>query len=290
MRTRRTYDPAEERALEPLTNAEMNALLAPLEGQDLAALATGTFAPGDWLQNGPRLLVSDGTSSVVFPTLEGLEYRLDLAALLDLDNALRNGVTETAERLPGEFIVSDIPGGRAIEVDYWTTPISAGPQRCSVASVNANWLTTDRTATYGLAVFDGEKVDGTYDDHDRGIFGERRGAGGDIEEFSWNFTGRASLNVVSNLAWLDGARLQLHSNFWSPELWGDQTQGWDWAVGGITLMTDGQVTADMTHSYTFDTKKHPFVAFKAPSTIIFGATIDMTAYELVQYLQGEGYS
>ncbi|NNE95152.1 MAG: hypothetical protein HKN24_03910 [Acidimicrobiales bacterium] len=95
---------------------------------------------------------------------------------------------------------------------------------------------------------------------------------------------------MSNLAWRDGARLQLHSNFWSPELWGDQTQGWDWAVGGITLMTDGQVTADMTHTYTFNTKKHPFVAFKAPSTIIFGATIDMTAYELVQYLQGEGYS
>ncbi len=289
-RIRRDYDTGETQTLSPASNSDLFSLLGALEGIDLVELVGRNFAPGDWLINGPRLIISDGSEAVIVPRLPADDQpNASLDPLRDLVQVL-TPTWQSPERSATSLVARDIPGGRAIDVDFWQTPISAGSTRCDVASINANWLTNDRTATYGLAVIDGQTVPGTFDDNDRGIFGERRGAGADLDEFSWNFTGRANLNVVSNMAWRNGSRLQMHSNFWSAELWGDQNADWDWAVGGITLLTDGNLTADMSHSYTFNTRRHPFVAFKPPSTLTFGATLDMTALELVQYLQGDGYT
>lgn len=291
-RARVTYDNTDVADLGRMSDVDLTRLLSELEGLDLTGLVRRSFAPGDWLQNGPRLIIADSNRAVVLPPLDKVDED-NLNASLDGLRALNAALQSDwvgEQTTPTGIVTRTIPGGRAIDVNYWETPISAGPERCGTASINANWLTNDRTGTYGLAVFDGVTVPGSFDDNDRGIFGERRGAGADQEEFDWDFTGRARINVLSNMAWRDGARLQLHSNYWSSALWGDQNLGWDWAVGGITLMTDGNFSADMSHSYTFNTRKHPFVAFKPPSTITFGATLDMTALELTQYLQGEGYT
>lgn len=289
-RVQRDYQTGEEQSLSPASNADLFALFGELEGTDLVELVARNFAPGDWLANGPRLVISDGSDAVIVPRLPADDQpNASLDPLRELSNVLSRS-WNSPQQAATSLVARSIPGGRAIDVDYWQTPITAGSNRCDVASINANWLTTDRTATYGLAVIDGQTVPGTFDDNDRGIFGERRNNGADLDEFAWNFTGRANINVVSNMAWRDGSRLQMHSNFWSAELWGDQNADWDWAVGGITLLTDGNLSADMSHAYTFNTRRHPFVAFKPPSTLTFGATLDMTALELVQYLQGEGYT
>ncbi len=289
-RIRRSYAAGDEAVLSAASDADLFSLFDGLEGTDLAELVGRNFAPGDWLTNGPRLAITNGTDAVIAPNLSDDDQpNASLDPLRSLVQALQPDWMSSGQAATS-LVARDIPGGRAIDVNFWENPISAGPNRCGTASINANWLTNDRTATYGLAVLDGQTVAGTFDDDDRGVFGERRGPGANLEEFAWNFTGRAKLKVVSNMAWREGARLQMHSNFWSTELWGDQNTGWDWAVGGITLLTDGNLTADMSHAYTFNTRRHPFVAFKPPSTLTFGATLDLTALELVQYLQGDGYT
>ncbi len=210
--------------------------------------------------------------------------------------------------------VQNIPGGRALAIDYSTTDLKTSSTRCAVMSINANWVHSDGAVPFsehiGFANIDGVNVPSrgnVNDDNSRGIFGARRiGEGGEVPNFSHTFdTNVGSLNLLSNLTQKNGSMLQLHANYWdsptfangSPNEWydeakfGGQEAGWDWAVGGISMVVAGQqnvVTAGQ--SYTFNTTRHSFAAFKAPSTVMLGSTTAMTAQQMVDWLVARGYT
>jgi hypothetical protein len=205
--------------------------------------------------------------------------------------------------------VQDIPGGRALEVDYLTTDLRASSRRCSVVSINANWVHRNGPLPFGehigFANINRANVpsrNNVGDDNSRGIFGARRiGEGGEVANFSHVFdTNVGAINILSNLVQKDQSMLQLHANYWfedqdsewyDPAKWDGKEQGWDWAVGGISMVVDGDYNVETAgQGYTFDTTRHSFAAFKAPSTVMIGSTTTMTAHQLVQWLSGQGYT
>lgn len=201
--------------------------------------------------------------------------------------------------------VRDIPGGRALDVDYLTGDLRTSSSRCAVASINANWMVSGGPHSgkvVGYASIAGAEVPSLNgDDNSRGIFGSRRiGEGGEVADFSHTFDPNVGpINILSNLTQKSGSMLQLHANYWDEnpatpwydaEKFDGREQGWDWAAGGISLVVDGQQNADMGDSYTFDTTRHSFVAFRAPSTVTIGSTVSMTAQQLVDYLMSDGYT
>ncbi len=201
----------------------------------------------------------------------------------------------------------NIPGGRALEFDYNDYELKASSSRCGVASINANWAYPNGANPYtehiGFAAIDGQILpsrNGIHDDNSRGILGARRmGYGGEQAEFTHTFdTSIGELNILSNLVQKDSHMLQLHANYWDQRGGGEfyqnkfdnQYDGWDWAVGGISLVVNGQQNADMNNAYTFNTTRHTFVAFKAPSTVMIGGTTSMTAQQLINWLTAQGYT
>jgi hypothetical protein len=201
--------------------------------------------------------------------------------------------------------VRDIPGGRVLDVDYLSSDLRTSSSRCAVASINANWVVPGgphRGKVVGFAAIGGVEVSSLGgDDNSRGIFGSRRiGEGGEVADFSHTFDQNIGpINILSNLTRKGDSMLQLHANYWdeNPSTpWYDadkfdgKEQGWDWAAGGISLVVNGQQNADMSNAYTFDTIRHSFVAFRAPSTVTFGSTVSMTAQQLVDYLVSDGYT
>ncbi len=205
--------------------------------------------------------------------------------------------------------VQNIPGGRALEIDYLETDLKASSRRCSVVSINANWVHRDGPVPFsehiGFANIDGANVpsrNNVGDDNSRGIFGSRRiGQGGEISNFNAKFDDSVGyINILSNLVQKDQSMLQLHANFWDenpntdwydPAKWGGKEEGWDWAVGGISMVVNGDYNVETAgQDYTFNTTRHSFTAFKAPSTVMIGSTTTMTAHQLVQWLDGQGYT
>ena len=186
------------------------------------------------------------------------------------------------------YSFTDIPGGRAVTVDYQKIDLKSSASRCGIASINANWLIPsgpEYGKAVGFAAINGAAIANTGDDASRGILGERIRPDGPQDEFSW-----AGLKMLSNLDQKDGHVLELHSNYWIDSIFGESQTNWRWAVGGITLVTDGQVTAEMPNDYTFGTSRHSFAAFKAPSTVMFGSTTQMTAFQLIDWLAAHGYT
>ncbi|NNE95039.1 MAG: DUF4214 domain-containing protein [Acidimicrobiales bacterium] len=201
-----------------------------------------------------------------------------------------------------------IPGGRAVEFDYLTTDLTASSHRCRVVSINANWVHRDGPVPFsehiGFASIDGTPLpsrNNVGDDNSRGILGSRRiGQGGEVSEFSAKFADDVGyINILSNLVQKDNSMLQLHANFWDenpgtpwydPTKWDGKEEGWDWAVGGISMVVDGDYNVETAgQDHTFNTTRHSFVAFKAPSTVMLGSTTSMTAHEMVQWLDAQGY-
>jgi hypothetical protein len=205
--------------------------------------------------------------------------------------------------------VQDIPGGRAFEFDYLSTDLRASSRRCTIVSINANWVHRDGPVPFsehiGFANIDGTNVgsrNNVGDDNSRGIFGSRRiGQGGEVANFNAKFNDDVGyMNILSNLVQKDQSMLQLHANFWNenpdsdwydPAKWGGNEQGWDWAVGGISMVVNGDYNVETAgQGYTFNTTRHSFAAFKAPSTVMLGSTSTMTANQLVQWLVSRGYT
>lgn len=57
------------------------------------------------------------------------------------------------------------------------------------------------------------------------------------------------------------------------------------------MVVDGDYNVETAgQDYTFNTTRHSFAAFKAPSTVMIGSTTTMTAHQLVQWLDGQGYT
>ncbi len=194
-----------------------------------------------------------------------------------------------------------ISGGRAIEVDVATANLKTSAARCSVASINANWLYVSGSKygqPIGFSTIQGTNGPGA-NTAARGIFGMRSTPSGAQAEFEYS-----GMNMLSNMMTSGNSTLQLHSNWWETNpgpydhrdwldvyRYRDHTEGWEWAAGGITLVSRGQEVQNITQdTYTFNTRAHSFVAFRAPSTVIFGSTTNMNTRELINWLASEGYT
>ncbi len=231
----------------------------------------------------------------------------------------KHPVVEPADCALLDQLVS-LPGGKALEVDFASVEIGTSSHRCAVASINANWVHRDGAEPFsehvGFAVVDGEIVPSRGpspgvdvnantvhgDDNSRGILGLRRNAdGGTQDEFSHTFDPSVgALNILSHGPGRGDRTLQLHANYWDdspghqfydPYKFDGKYHGWDWAVGGITMVVDGQQNVVMSgQSYTFETTRHSFAAFDSSGgTFIFGSTTAMTAQQLVDWLRARGY-
>ncbi len=201
-----------------------------------------------------------------------------------------------------------IRGGYVVEVDYARVDFGAGVNRCSVASINANWFAPadSRNPTpIGLAVVDGVIVDNGVDKSDRGIFGERWTTTSENYTLveTWKPQPYPTFNLSSSLArkgqrYLEsfgGSRPQDDVIF-VPTI--NNPADWRWAAGGIPMIINGERKRDVfnpavrnyTWSYTYTPARHSFVAFdKDIGKLMFGSTTGMNAFEIADMIQAEGY-
>ena len=213
--------------------------------------------------------------------------------------------------------------GSALEFDPAVTRLEASPNRCQVASINANWVYRDGFDKHiGFASFNRQDEHngnvlsrhGDYgDDNSRGIFGVRE-TGFGPESFEWNYEPDLPTKVHSNILDTPQGMFQIQANNWitapypdewwfESANWENQYDNWVWAVGGITVMVDGQISPSVqyelegahagnkTQAYTYLTLRHPFVAINSSTgMVMLGAVDDATVPELVEILVAKGYT
>lgn len=209
-------------------------------------------------------------------------------------------------------IETNIPGGsfRGVEVDFGRGVFETGSSRCSVASINANWLVAaqkDRPnpGVLGIGVVDGVHVKGSSDRSDRGVFGVRFDTAPSNVRETWpGDTPSADDTRLSSVMSHNGRR-SLESWYAASETSPYLTElvpqeivaanEWVWAAAGVPLIVDGQTDKDFSSDYandpyTYQTLRHPFVAFDQDSDrLIFGATQNADVRDLVNWAQANGY-
>ncbi len=184
------------------------------------------------------------------------------------------------------YSISNIPGGKVLSVDYATANLGTSTSRCSVASINANWMTTATKDTaspnhLGIAVVDGVVIQGT-DPEYRGVFGER------VTSLSSNVTDDWSgKTMVSRTLRKGNSIIENHYAWYTTD-----TSGFSWAVSGVPLVVDGEYDPNLSTSaqsnYTYGAGNHSFIAVNPNGTLSFGATNSLTARALADLLVAQG--
>ncbi len=193
--------------------------------------------------------------------------------------------------------------------------LTTGRDRCSVASINANWLVASQKDSFdpgalGIGVVDGVHVKNSSDRTDRGVFGIRVDANPKSVTEDWPVTGErwpspsesdTKLNSVIHTAgnlvleqWHASAETSIYLDQLEPaqKVGADE---WIWAAAGIPLRIDGQNDEDLSSDYardpyTYTTPYHPFVAVDQDSgRLVFGATNSATVPSLVDWAVANGY-
>jgi len=207
---------------------------------------------------------------------------------------------------------ANLAGGsfQGVEVDLTRPVFETGSSRCSVASINANWLVTsqkDRAnpGVLGIGVVDGVHVKGSSDRTDRGIFGLRFDASPSSVVEVWPGDTLSSddrrLNSVVHHngrrtieSWHAAAELSPYLSELAPqEIVG--TREWIWAAAGVPLLIDGQLDSNFNNSYsadpyTYQTVRHSFVAVdQNTNRLVFGATANVDTRALVNWATANGY-
>jgi hypothetical protein len=203
---------------------------------------------------------------------------------------------------------------RGVEVDMTRAiasgVFSTGSNRCSVASINTNWLVVsekDRPdpGALGLGVVDGAHVRNSADRTDRGVFGLRVDASPKSVVQVWPGDTLSADDVRLNSVMFHEGSLVVESWHAAAEmspyllhLEPEQQVGaneWIWAAAGVPLRVDGQTDGDFNRAYnadpyTYQTLNHPFVAVdKQTRRLIFGATSTLDARDLVNWATAHGY-
>ncbi len=199
---------------------------------------------------------------------------------------------------------------RGVMVDQSRGLIRTGAQRCSVASINANWVLEsekdrpDPTAI-GMAVIDGVHVKGSGDRLDRGILGLRFDP--DAQDVAEVWPGdtlspddqrlasvlhRSGLAVLES--WLSAAEQSPYLNEMHPEKKPGPDE-WVWAAAGVPLRIGGQTNKGFDRDYVNDpysnqTLRHSFVASdEQTGRLLFGATTSLDARDLVVWAERNGW-
>ncbi|MEL7156519.1 MAG: DUF4214 domain-containing protein, partial [Actinomycetota bacterium] len=199
---------------------------------------------------------------------------------------------------------------RGVEVDLTRPVFETGSSRCSVASINANWLVAsekDRPnpGVLGIGVVDGVHVKGSADRTDRGVFGLRFDPAPASVVEVWpgdtlsaddrrlnSVAGRSGDRVVES--WHAAAELSPYLSELAPaEIVG--AGEWVWAAAGVPLLIDGQLDSAFGASYandpyTYQTRRHTFVAVDQDTDrLVFGGTATLDVADLVDWAQANGY-
>lgn len=198
---------------------------------------------------------------------------------------------------------------RGVEVDFSRGVFETGADRCSVASINGNWLQAsekDRPnpGVLGLGLVDGRHVKSSSDRTDRGVFGLRFDASPTNVTQTWpgqtpsdSDTRLSSVLHHQGKASLESWHASAESSPYLNELHPDEKVGpdeWVWAAAGIPLIINGQTDQDFMSDYandpyTYQTFGHPFVAFdKHTGRLIFGSTQNLDVRDLVVWAENHG--
>lgn len=185
-----------------------------------------------------------------------------------------------------------------------------GPARCSVASINGNWLVAsqkDRAnpGVLGIGVIDGAHVKNSSDRGDRGVFGLRFDStpssvsevwpGDTLSPDDRRLNSIMSANGVTSLeSWHSAAEESIYLSQLAPNEIVDPSE-WIWAAAGIPLILSGQINDNFYNDYvndpyTFQTLRHSFVMFDQDSDrLLFGATSSLDVLDLVNWAPVNGY-
>lgn len=199
---------------------------------------------------------------------------------------------------------------KAVEVDFSRGVFETGSTRCSVASINANWLVGSQKdgpnpSVLGIGVVDGIHVKGSSDRTDRGVFGLRFDSspknvvevwpGDTLSDDDTRLSsvlyssGRKSLE-----SWHAASELSPYLSELAPEEI-VPADDWVWAAAGVPLIIDGQADQDFMSDYnndpyTYQTTRHPFVMFDQDTKrLLFGATANLDTLDLLNWAQANGY-
>ncbi len=186
----------------------------------------------------------------------------------------------------------------------------AGTERCSVASINANWMslaTKDRAKpdTLGIGVVDGVHTKDSSDRTDRGVFGLRVDANPKTVIQTWPGNPVTDSDTRLNSVMYSDGTIVLEQ--WqaaaeiSPYLLNlepDQIVGanqWIWAAAGVPLRVSGQddhnfLSDYSADPYTYQTHNHSFVAVDQDTQrLVFGATSNLDTRDLLTWFRNNGY-
>jgi hypothetical protein len=199
---------------------------------------------------------------------------------------------------------------RGVEVDLTRPVFETGVDRCSVASINGNWLVAsekDRPnpGVLGVGIVDGRPAKGSSDRTDRGVFGLRFDPTpasvvevwpGDTlspDDIRLNSIGFHQDRTVIE-SWHASAETSPYLAHLAPaEI--VRADEWVWAAAGIPLIIDGQTDVDFSSDYandpyTYQTTRHSFVAIDQDSRrLVFGGTSNLDVRDLVNWANGAGY-
>lgn len=199
---------------------------------------------------------------------------------------------------------------RGVKVDVSRGVFETGSSRCSVASINGNWLVAAQKEqrnpdVLGIGVVDGIHVKGSSDRTDRGILGLRFDTSPTnvIEVFPGDTLSADDTRLNSVLyhqgrASLESWHAAAESSPYLKELASQEIVAdseWVWAAAGIPLVIDGQVDQDFSSDYnndphTYQTLGHPFVAMDQDTgMLVFGATSTLDAWNLIHWATTSGY-
>lgn len=200
---------------------------------------------------------------------------------------------------------------RGVEIDLSRNLLGTSKTRCSVASINANWLVAaekDRRSpgVLGVGVVNGVPVKNSRDRGDRGVVGMRFDSDPRHVSEVWpGDTLSPDDNKLNSVMYADGVMaIESWKAFAEHSIYLEKLEPkqrvaereWLWAVAGIPLIIDGQLDQDFGNDvrsdpYTYLTSAHPFLAVDSRrGRAVVGATASMTVPQIVQWAQASGYS
>ncbi len=271
-------------------------------------LETGALTRWDMMVNFVELneyLTRTGTCHSIYPTESAAVSTCAESQLTALSSA--NIATHGYQAFD-----RTIPGGsfRGVEVDLSRPVFETGTDRCSVASINANWLLSsqkDRAnpPVLGIGVVDGRPASGSSDRTDRGVIGLRFDSTPSNVVEVWPGDTLSDDDIrLNSVAYHQGNTVieswhaSAETSPYLQHLASDQivpAKDWVWAAAGVPLIIDGQLdphfsSAYANDPYTYQTLNHSFVAIdQNTGRLVFGATSNANAQELVNWFTGAGY-
>jgi len=271
-------------------------------------LDSGSLSRWDMMVNFVELqeyLTRTETCNSIYPEQSALVGACPESELVPLGQATL--ATHGYESFNGALGAGSFEG---VKVDLSRKVFRTGSDRCSVASINGNWLVASEKdsvnpGALGVGVVNGQHAKNSSDRTDRGVFGMRFEANptevvevwpGDTlsdDDRRMNSIGYHNGNYLIE-SWYASAE---SSHFLTGANAGNAVPGdeWIWAAAGIPLVLAGQIDpsfaqAYVNDSYTYQTLGHTFVAIDHDTnTLVFGGTVSADTQALVDWATSNGY-